>query len=1009
VTFLRTSEPIIFRRAIQRLGKRIVLLSMPMVVILTTHPALGVGAREFLIQNWTREDGIPGTTVTAVSQTPDGYLWLGTFGGLARFDGVRFVTLDLRQKAGVPDVSISSLRTDEHGNLWIGTSGGHLVRMSHGEFTTYLPPSRQTADRYVQRIAEDKSGAIWALNYEGGLSRMTGGSFQEIATQAGILALVADAGGKLWVASRKELLNSENGQLQWVWGASQEPDFQARALAPAREGGCWIVGNGRVRLFKDGRPQEARAALVEKETAVLGFLEDREGSLWLGTYGEGVMVLDPGGGRKRLTREQGLPSNLVRCLFEDREGNVWTGMEGRGLARIRRAMFASYGRTESVSDETVLAACEGNEGDIWIGTNGDGAYRIRPETTHHFGVNEGLANPFVWSLRKDRAGTVWAGTWGGGLFRFEDARFRDTAGDYGPTPVVLALHEDRQGTLWLGQRTGPDRLIEAIERGKRRTLAVPGELPRLEVRSIEETRDGSLWFGTVEEGLLRLQDGKFRRYTAEDGLPAGGVSTLHVDDEGALWVAVVDVGLVLWEQERFRPVKTAPDLLDRNLNQITDDGLGYLWCGTRRGVVRVKKADLRACARGENPSLEWRRFSKADGLPSNICSGGGFRASDGRLWFLTLTGVAVLNPQHLTPNPPAPPVMIEEAFLSGKRVYDRSDRTGGLAALKIPPGNGPLDVGYTALSFTAPDRVRFRYQLLGLDDTPVDAGGARVARYNHLPPGKYEFRVAASTEGGEWNESSASLLIEMLPHYWETSWFQFLVVAGVLGATAGIARVVILRRVERRLAVLERRHALEAERSRISQDLHDDLGTSLMEIKFLSTVAGSPSSSPAEVKEHLADINNKSLELVKALDEIVWAVNPKNDSLRNLVNYLCLFAQEFLGTASIQCRLDVPPGLPEVPLNAEQRHTLFLVTKEALHNAAKHSGATEVRLRVALDGSQMTLIIADNGRGFDRNDLKPDRNGLKNIEGRMRHLGGRAAIRSVLNRGTRVELTWPLC
>jgi signal transduction histidine kinase len=450
-------------------------------------------------------------------------------------------------------------------------------------------------------------------------------------------------------------------------------------------------------------------------------------------------------------------------------------------------------------------------------------------------------------------------------------------------------------------------------------------------------------------------------------------------------------------------------LLGQNLNQITDDGLGHLWCGTRAGVVRVKKADMRALARGENPWLEWRRFSKVDGLPSDICTGGGFRARDGRLWFPTLTGMAVVDPHHVSPVPPPPAVLVEEVFLSGRRVHDRSDATDDpTARLKIPPGTGPLDIGYTALNFTALDRVRFRYHLVGLDEAPVEAGNARIARYNHLPPGKYEFQVAARTEGGAWSDFSTGLAIEMLPHYWQTSWFQLLAVVAVLGATAAIARVVILRRVERRLAVLERQRALEAERSRISQDLHDDLGTSLMEIKFLSTVAGSPSRSPAEVKECLADINHKSLELVKALDEIVWAVNPKNDSLRNLVNYLCLFAQEFLGTASIQCRLEVPPGLPDLPLNAEQRHTLFLVTKEALANAAKHSGATELWLRVALNGARLRLAIEDNGRGFDPAAINTDRNGLKNIRHRMNHLGGRATIHSAANRGTRVELELPL-
>ena len=592
---------------------------------------------------------------------------------------------------------------------------------------------------------------------------------------------------------------------------------------------------------------------------------------------------------------------------------------------------------------------------------------------------------------------------------------------------MLAVHEDARGALWLGQRIADDRRIEAIVKGRRIAFPVPGDSPRIDVRSIAETPDGSVWFGTMEQGLFRWKDGAFERCGAEQGLPSGPISALHVDDDGALWVGVAGIGLVLWEKERFHPVNVTPGLLDDNLNQISDDGQGYLWCGARNGVVRVKREDLLHLARGEHRDLEWRRFSKSDGLPSNECSGLGCRTRNGRIWFSTAAGVAVVNPRHIVANPPPPPVVIEEVLLVGKRpqklgdIQEKSAASGRTLVsfnplsgvpvprlLKIPPGGGPLDIRYTALSFAAPERVRFRHQLVGLDVSPVEAGSARVVRYSFLPPGNYEFRVTACNEGDVWNESGASLALVVLPHYWQTWWFRLAGVCTMLGATAVSARFAITRRLRRRLANLEQQRALEAERSRIAQDLHDDLGTSLTEINFLSAMAGSPSSSPAEVRSSLDSINEKSLELVKALDEIVWAVNPKNDSLRNLVNYLCLFAQDYVRPAAIQCRLDVSPGLPDLPLNAEQRHTLFLVTKEALANAAKHSTASELRLRVALENSVLKLVIEDNGRGFDEAALKGDRNGLWNIESRMRHLGGRGVIRSALARGTCVELELPL-
>ncbi len=998
-----------------------------LVALLFGQPSRADGPREFLIRNWTREDGVPGNTVMAVAQTPDGYLWVGTLNGLARFDGVRFVDVDLQKLAGLNDPAVFFLQTDHAGNLWIGTLDGHLIRYGRGVITSFVPPSHETAERFIRWITEDKSGGVWSLNGEGSLNRLTGTVFEKMADSPDIITLSGDISGRVWAAAGGELLVSDGGHLTRTWDASEEPGFKPECLAPAREGGCWVAGNGSVRRFIQNELRETRQAQGDP-AALSGLLEDGEGSLWLASYGGGIQVLDKGGGIKRLTREQGLRSNLARCLFADREGNIWTGLEGKGLVRIRRAMFASYGRAEGLSDETVLCVCEGNDGEVWIGTNGDGVYRIQNGKIRHYGPKDGLGNEFVWALHQDRAGRLWAGTWGGGLFRLEGERFVDTARELGPTQVVLALHEDTHGRLWLGQRIGPERRIESVEQGRPRSFTVPGSLPRLDVRAIAETKDGSVWFATMEEGLLRWKDGQFTQCGKDQGLPPGAISALHVDDDGDLWVAVPDVGLVLGETNRFTPIPETKGLVGENLSQITDDGLGYLWCGTRNGVVRIKKTVLHSLARGDHPPHEWQRFSNADGLPSNECSGPGCRTRDGRIWFPTLSGVAAVDPRNLRVNPAIMPVLIEDVLLAGKPVTAENGKSAepGKAApaasanadtpafgqlpqqLKISPGQGQLSIAYTALSFTAPDRVQFRYQLLGLDASPVDAGGARAVRYSYLPPGNYKFQVTACNEDGVWNEHWASLAFEVLPHYWQTWWFRLAAIGVMLATTAGAVRWAIKRRLRQRMEALEREHAVEVERSRIAQDLHDDLGTSLTEISFLCAVAGSPTGSPAEVKGSLESITEKSLELVKALDEIVWAVNPKNDSLRNLVNYVCLFAQDFLRPASIQCRLDVPQGLPDSPVNAEQRHTIFLVTKEALANAAKHSGATEVWLRVRFESSLLTLVVEDNGHGFDAAALKPGRNGMHNIETRMRHLGGRGLVRSGQSRGTRVEMQLPL-
>lgn len=983
------------------------------------------GVREFLIQSWTGEDGLPGNTVTSVAQTPDGYLWVGTLGGLARFDGVRFVTVDLAKVAMVRDTTVTWLYTDRRGDLWIGTGEGLLVRHREGAFSVFQPPSHQTADRYLQRIAEDGDGVLWTLNYEGGVCRFNQGDFQMKADGRDNLGLASAAVGGIWVAARNELLQGVGDRLDSVWNDAHEPGFDLAAIAPARAGGCWLAGGGRLRRFEAGAVREERGRYDRMDSAMSGFLEDRQGNLWLANYGGGIVVCDADGTIHRLTRSQGLPGDLVRCLFEDREGNVWAGVEARGLVRIRRALFVSYGKREGLTDETVLAVCEGAPGEVWVGSNGDGVHCIKEGRIRHYGAEAGLSNRFVWSLCWDQAGRLWAGTWGGGLFRLDGERFVSVDGGLGPTAVVLALHEARNRTLWLGQRTGPDRVLETITRGRRDAIPVPGSLPRLDVRSLAETPDGSLWFGTVEEGLLRWQAGRFSHCDGDGGLSAQTISALHVDAGGDLWVAAPGSGLAVWDRDRFLPARGDGPPFDGTIVQILDDGLGHLWCGTQGGVVRIPWSALRQRAKTAVSLWEWQRFTKADGLPGGVSSRGACRTRDGRLWFATLSGVAVVDPRRVPDAPPPPPVLIESAVLGGRPIYDRADaRVGRTPAgqageahvaatsprslLKVSPGQWPLDISYTALNFTAPERVRFRYRLQGLEEPSVEAGSVRTVRYSYLPPGRYEFRVEASNEGGEWNSGGEALAFVVLPRYWETPWFRAGAVAVFTLTVAGVVAAVARARHRGRILRLERLHAVERERARIARDIHDELGGSLTEISFLGALAARDSTPPAETRDQVKRIMARANELTRTLDEIVWVVNPKNDSVDKLVPYLCQFTREFLEPTPLACRFDVKPGLPAAPLSAEVRHNLFLILKEALNNCVRHAGATKIQLRLSAEGGVFVMELADDGHGFVAPAADPARNGLRNMRQRAEAIQATLEILSSGNAGTAVRLRLPL-
>jgi signal transduction histidine kinase len=425
---------------------------------------------------------------------------------------------------------------------------------------------------------------------------------------------------------------------------------------------------------------------------------------------------------------------------------------------------------------------------------------------------------------------------------------------------------------------------------------------------------------------------------------------------------------------------------------------------------------LNECADGKIPAVRFLSYGVNDGLPTIECSEGlqpaGGKTPDGRLWFPTSKGLAVVSPDELRINPLPPPMALEVMVVDGATV------TNLAAPLRIPPGRNRLDFYYTALSLVAPEKVRFKYRIEGLENDWVDAGTKRQASYSFVPPGSYTFHVIACNNDGVWNETGESLAFTLLPHFWQTWWFK---VAGglfIVVAASGLVWFETRRRMRRRLEILERQQAVERERARIAKDIHDDLGASLTRITMLSQSMHEDAWIPAYVTQNLERIQDTARDLTRSMDEIVWAVNPKHDTLDSLAGYLSRYAHDFLSSAHVRCRLDFPLQLPVRLLTAEVRHNLFLAFKESLHNVVRHAAAGEVCVALKLEANQLVLMVADNGRGFDGGQtadglpLKPGRlspgNGLANLRRRLVEIQGRCEVHSQPGRGTTVTFTVPL-
>ncbi|MGH8022235.1 MAG: triple tyrosine motif-containing protein, partial [Limisphaerales bacterium] len=540
-----------------------------------------------------------------------------------------------------------------------------------------------------------------------------------------------------------------------------------------------------------------------------------------------------------------------------------------------------------------------------------------------------------------------------------------------------------------------------------------GSLTNQAIRDICEDGSGSLWVAAQNE-LVRWQDGQLTVFTAADGLP-DGLTALYADDEDNLWIGTVAAGLIRYRNGRFTSYTTRQGLFSDEIFGIIEDR-GWLWMTSSRGVFRVRKKDFDAFDIGRLESIVSLAYGKNDGMETEQCNGEGkpsiWKSRDGRLWFPTSKGLVVVDPITLTLDEEPPSVFIESVAAGEKVIAEGRLELAGAASvlgrrsapLKIAPGPGELEFQYAAIGFSGPDDGRFKYRLDGVDPNWIDAGIRRAAYYNNVSPGRYRFEVKACNKDGVWNEAGATLDIIILPHYWQMLWFRVLIAFAVIGAATAFVLYAARRRMQRKLVVLEQQHAIERERGRIARDMHDQIGAGLTQIGLLGEFARRASGKNGDAVSHLTRICDTARELAQTLDEMVWMVNPRNDTVKKLGLYLAAYAEEFFQPTAIRCLLDVPSGLPTWPLPAEVRHNLFLTAKEAFNNIARHAHASEARFRISAAQSTIEICIEDDGVGFAGDSAGRSRNGLSNMRERMREIGGEFDISSGPHVGTRIRL-----
>ena len=947
-----------------------------LVLALTLAGGLRATAAEspFHVDVWNTADGLPQSSVIALAQTPDGYLWLGTLNGLVRFDGNSFTRFNVNNTPGLPDNRVVFLFADRRQTLWVGTENAGLCALNHGALKKIADGAVVGKTTFAY---EDENGVVWFSTAEGkffcwqdGKLNLHPANFSEQLFLRAFHLRFPGTAGAVW--------QLQDGRLARIRGGQLEKDF---GLCPWT--GALVTG------VLQGRPGFTFDANI---TAIA---VDRDGNPAVGTHDAGVFWLGADGGWRQIAPEQGLSHKTVLSLTFDAEGNLWVGTDGGGLNRIKRK---TYSAPAELHPWVAQSAAGDAAGGLWVTFNGQGISCLRTNVAADFRI--GSRNN-AWSVLVDRQQQIWAGSRGEGLFRFMSYYFQPVAGLEKIGAQIYALFEARDGKIWVGGDHGLASFVGA----QWKIFSTADGLPPNAVRALAEDAAGNLWIGTEGGGLFQLRDGKISAANA----PVKDISCLTVDRDGVLWVGTSGHGLARWQNGNWSVCSTLHGgLASDNIGYLIDDDAGNLWLGSYEGLLRVGKKSLADFAAGAVKTVSGRTFLTRE------CSAGAqpaaMRTPDGKLWFPTVQGLVVVNPADLQPNTNPPPVVIESVLVDG--VAQKLDFTGAArVAVTLAPENEQLEIHFTCLNFSAPKGAqfgaRFKFRLEGRDKSWTDAGGERVAHFNRLPPGDYVFRVAACNEDGIWNETGAAFGVSVQPPFWRQPGFVTVGILIFVGALVGLIYLISTAKLKRQLRVARQKELLEKERARIARDLHDQLGANLTQVALLGELAEADKELPGEIEQHARQICATARDTTRSLDEIVWALNSSNDTLESLANYACKYAQDYFALAGVSFRAELP-AVPAIPILPEVRHNLFLAFKEAVNNVVKHAQATEAKVKLQLAPGKFTLTIADNGRGLGDLSGKQLRNGLNNMRKRLAEVRGEFEIAAGANGGTVVKLTVPI-
>lgn len=956
---------------------------------LALNPTLLIS--QYQKRNWQVEDGMPHNYVMTILPGPDGYLLLGTDEGLARFDGVRFLPYD-------------------------------------------LDPSLGLSKRWVTAMIVARDGSLWAGTFDGGLYQWRNGKvIRRVEKGASVFAILQDSSGRIWASTRNGVMRSQGAGFEFVPGLGRPPDTAWNVLANGNHGAVWIVTNDG--LFRCRDDVVARVAGSGSSSGkILAVHGESNGEIEVGTS-KGLFHIAESSNSAELLQQNGVSGPVV-AILRDRDGSLWAGTWGSGLYRVARQQVHSWSSHDGLPDDFIRTLYEDIEGDVWIGTRSGGLSRWKDPILVPFGIPEGLRSDFAATVAQDPRGDLWLGTWRGGLYRFHNGKLARQ-----PTPVpvlfltVRALAIDPHGYVWIGNWEGLSRFDGT---GYRHFAGV--ESPYRHVSAILFDRQGRLWIGTSDEGVFlfptgepseslaaRLLPGQEITSFAEDaesnvwvgtsagagwispanpteftlvgGLPHDSVVGLSEDARHRIWASTL--GGALWQLSTSKVVvlDARNGLPGYPLYRALDDGIGSMWVSSPKGILRIPIDQIDGALAGRTSKLEVTTYDKDDGMRTTEChrlsQPAGEKDRDGNLWFPTTKGFVQIHPTREPPSP-APQVFIEEAFRDGLALPPGQK-------IRCQPGSHTFEIRFTALNFSSPEKIRFRYRMVGFDPAWTSDSGTRAARYTQLPPGDYRFLVEASLPGGSWSDPPAAIAVQQLPLFYQTRWFLLLLGLVLAGAVSALFRW--------RVHIIKQRYAaVIAERNRIGREWHDTLVAGFSAISLQLDAALFQLGEPTDRVRDVLEVTRKIVHHYRAeARRVIWDLRDNRPDSESFVEAVSIALRRVTDQNHIEGQVSVI-GEP-VPAPKEVEHNMLRICQEALSNAVRHGHPRKLRLDVQYSPSDLKVRIRDDGQGFDpavMQGLNSGHFGLTVMQERAQRLGGTLLVESRRGEGTVVEATVPI-